>query len=84
MEFRTDEKNLLYIRYILRMYLFFFLTLTSYVWLVPFNYITEKSSSDQSVKDSFRIIREKKGQQLFCFFEGERRNLFCLLILVPQ
>lgn len=60
------------------MYLFF--QLHSYVWLVPFNYITEKNSSDQFVKDSFRIIREKKGQQLFLFFflkEGEEIYFVC-------
>ena len=35
---------------------------SSYVWLVPFNYLTEQDHSSDFVKGTFKIIREKTGE----------------------
>jgi aminopeptidase N len=36
-----------------------------YVWLVPFNYLTEKDSSSEFVNNTFRIIRDKEETVAF-------------------
>ena len=39
-----------------------FLALCSYVWQVPFNFLTEKDHSSDFVEETFKILRDKKGK----------------------